>query len=154
MTNSNLLRLVRTSNLRTSSTPRKRRDVRWTPASLVLTVFALLLFAGCETSNYDPLIVKNKLKELEAKIDAVGGGAAPAAAEIPADVAERLKKLEAEVKQLKEQNKKLESQISASLRAAETQAAQAVSTLGGVLTADPQSGRIVSADLTQASNLN
>ncbi|MFN9881407.1 MAG: hypothetical protein ACK557_23290, partial [Planctomycetota bacterium] len=114
----------------------------------------LLMSGGCETTNYDPLIVKAKLKELEAKIDAAGGGATPATAEVPPDLIERLKKLEAEVKSLKEQNQKLESQISASLRAAEAQAGEALAALGGVLTADPQSGRYVAADLTQTANLN
>ncbi|MFM7738508.1 MAG: hypothetical protein ACKO9H_03825, partial [Planctomycetota bacterium] len=77
MTNLNSSRLGRAIVSSAKVTRRNRFDVRWT-SSLAMSALVLFVFAGCETSNYDPLIVKTKLKELEAKIDAVGGGAAPA----------------------------------------------------------------------------
>ena len=66
-----------------------------------LVGLALALGVGCETTDYEPLIMKKKLKELEARLDQLGDGANTAQHE---KLEARIRELEQEIKSLKTKN--------------------------------------------------
>jgi len=75
---------------------------------MICGLFGALFLSGCETTDYEPLIMKTKLRELEEQIETIGK---PGSAEIPADLAERIGQLENEVSNLKKSNRELKDEL-------------------------------------------
>ena len=72
-----------------------------------------LIFVGCETTDYEPLIMKKKLRELEAQIQS-SKGSSPV--EIPTDLVERIDNLEKVVAELKKDNLNLKNLLEKAAR--------------------------------------
>ena len=75
-------------------------------------VLGLCFTCGCETTDYEPLIIKKRLQELEERIDSIG----TSDSEIPDNVAERIQALEDEVSELKAANESLNNKLSQKLK--------------------------------------
>ena len=112
---------------------------RFFEKTLLILLMGFTVFAiGCETTDYEPLIMKKKLKELEAKIDS----------------------LEKEVSELKGTEESTDSSASSEedagasneTGAADTRSAMASESLENFLIKD-DSGLVVQADLTNSRQL-